>query len=437
MGGSRAKRRALVCLVGAMLIVPTTARAQEAPPTTPAPAPDPTQPAPPPPPPPPTPFDMPMDAGRKALDEKARARFDIAATEPKLAEATVQRDTLQDRWDRLTAQLVRLDAERQQIMSNLSTARAHVAASAARAYVNSGTERINAALESMGEAQDFLDVSRDMHLISTYGDYEMAQVEKFEAEKERVEQRILDVSRERAEVRDDLDAAILVVDGLAAFLKDAQVRLMKAEETIVKFYNAATTAGSPILGPNQLTAYQMAEFVKQNGYTPHITVTIEELAQLFLDESAKVGVRGDVAWAQSILETGGFGFAGSMVEPGDNNYAGVGACDSCHRGFIFPDARTGARAQMQLLRIYTDKSVTLDSFEDEIVLKGTLKLGFRGKVQSWWDLTGTWATANDYGIRVYDLYMRMVQFASTLPPPPTPTEPPPALTPTAPPASSP
>ena len=29
-------------------------------------------------------------------------------------------------------------------------------------------------------------------------------------------------------------------------------------------------------------------------------------------------------------------------------------------------------------------------------------------MQSWWDLTGTWATATDYGIRLYDLYMRIV-----------------------------
>jgi hypothetical protein len=115
-----------------------------------------------------------------------------------------------------------------------------------------------------------------------------------------------------------------------------------------------------------------------------------------------------VAFAQSILETGGFGFAGSMVEWTDNNFAGIGACDSCHRGFIFPDARTGVRAQMQLLRVYVDPTVTATSLPDPLLLPGTLKLGFRGKVQSWWDLTGTWATATDYGIRVYDLYLRIV-----------------------------
>ena len=155
----------------------------------------------------------------------------------------------------------------------------------------------------------------------------------------------------------------------------------------------ATTAGSPIMGPNRLTAQQLADFIRNNGYTPHITVTIDELASYYIDEGAKLGIRGDVAFAQSIIETGGFNFSGSMVEVGDNNFAGIGACDSCHRGFIFPDARTGVRAQLQLLRVYVDPTVTATSLPDPLLLPGTLKLGFRGKVQSWWDLTGTWATA--------------------------------------------
>ena len=139
--------------------------------------------------------------------------------------------------------------------------------------------------------------------------------------------------------------------------------------------------------------------------------TIDELAQYYIEESEKLGIRGDVAYAQSILETGGFSFGGSMVEIPDNNYAGIGACDSCSRGFIFPDARTGVRAQMQLLRVYVDPTVTKDSLPDPLLLPGTLPLGFRGKVQSWWDLTRTSATAKDYGIPVYELYMRILNEA--------------------------
>ena len=71
--------------------------------------------------------------------------------------------------------------------------------------------------------------------------------------------------------------------------------------------------------------------------------------------SAAVGVRADIAFAQSMLETGGFSFpAGGQVLGTDNNFAGMGACDSCHGGNRFPDARTGVRAQLQQLRVYAD-----------------------------------------------------------------------------------
>ena len=48
-----------------------------------------------------------------------------------------------------------------------------------------------------------------------------------------------------------------------------------------------------------------------------------------------------------------------------------------------------------------------------------LNLGFRGKVQTWWDLWGTWATGAFYGQRVYDIYERMVAFAQLDPTPRT------------------
>ena len=201
-------------------------------------------------------------------------------------------------------------------------------------------------------------------------------------------------------------------------------RLAQAE--LQRFENLAISASSPIMGPNRLTAAQLAAFIRNNGYEPNLTVTIDELATYYIEESEKLGIRGDVAFAQSILETGGFNFAGSMVEIPDNNYAGIGACDSCTRGFIFPDARTGVRAQMQLLRVYVDESVTAESLPDPLLLPRTLRLGFRGRVQSWWDLTGTWATAKDYGIRVYALYLRMVSEAEATvaaPKPPAPAAP--------------
>jgi len=196
-----------------------------------------------------------------------------------------------------------------------------------------------------------------------------------------------------------------------AAIEDAKNKILSATVGIDEFHKAATSALSPILGPSFLTAKQMADFVMANGGHPNITVPLEQLAEDYLVEGAATGVRGDVAFAQSILETGSFANPGSSAT--DNNFAGIGWCDGCAHGYDFPDARTGVRAQLQLLRIYVDPNFPDATYKDPILLAGSLKLGFRGKPQTWWDLWGTWATGALYGQRVYDIYERMVAFAAT------------------------
>jgi hypothetical protein len=73
---------------------------------------------------------------------------------------------------------------------------------------------------------------------------------------------------------------------------------------------------------------------------------------------------------------------------------------------------------MQALRIYVDPDLKIDTLKDPLVMPKMLNLGFRGKVQTWWDLWGTWATGAFYGQRVYDIYERMATFAKTDPPHP-------------------
>ena len=59
---------------------------------------------------------------------------------------------------------------------------------------------------------------------------------------------------------------------------------------------------------------------------------------------------------------------------------------------------------MQALRIYVDPTLTAKTLKQPLVMPKMLNLGFRGKVQTWWDLWGTWATGAFYGQRVYDIY---------------------------------
>ena len=238
-------------------------------------------------------------------------------------------------------------------------------------------------------------------MLGTFGSNQKNLLDEYLALKQRVDGQVAEIQgvsdRAAATVRN----ANKRLDDLRATIADSRTRIAVSLAGIHDFQTAATSATSPILGPSRLTAKQMADYVVAQHYTTHITVPIEVLAQIYLDEGAATGVRGDVAFAQSILETGGFANPGSAAT--DNNFAGIGWCDSCEHGFDFPDAKTGVRAQLQLLRVYVDPMFPDATYKDKILLPGTLTLGFRGKVQTWWDLWGTWATGALYGQRLRHL----------------------------------
>jgi hypothetical protein len=159
-----------------------------------------------------------------------------------------------------------------------------------------------------------------------------------------------------------------------------------------------------LLGPSRLTAAQLAALVR-DGHHPRITVSIDELAQIYVEEGNALGVRADMAWAQSIVETGWFGFRGSMVQPDDNNFSGLGACDSCSRGRLYASARLGVRAQMQLLRGYADPHPPhgYSMYPPK---------SYRGIAPTWWQMgNGHWATSTRYASAVISMYGRMLDFA--------------------------
>ncbi len=119
---------------------------------------------------------------------------------------------------------------------------------------------------------------------------------------------------------------------------------------------AATLTRTPIMGPNILTAAQMVAWYNSRQHAPYAVpgISVRDLAQVFLWEGASENVRGDIAFAQSIVETGFFGYVGSIVKPERWNFAGMGACDSCNSGTQFSSPRAGVRVQIQDLRNYAD-----------------------------------------------------------------------------------
>ena len=92
------------------------------------------------------------------------------------------------------------------------------------------------------------------------------------------------------------------------------------------------TSVTPLVGQSRLTGAQIAAWFAKQGVTPTIVTPILDLANIFVDEGNAQNVRGDIAFAQSVLETGWFAYKGSMVKPTDHNFSGLGACDTCTSG---------------------------------------------------------------------------------------------------------
>lgn len=153
--------------------------------------------------------------------------------------------------------------------------------------------------------------------------------------------------------------------------KDANLdKLAVAEADILaEFFgmeSSTETEKTAIMGKAQATAQQMALFCRNKNSTPQLTsCSLEQLAEMFIEEGEAEGVRGDVAFAQSLHETGYFKFGG-IVLPTQNNYAGIGALNGNATGQAasFPDPRTGVRAQIQHLKAYASTEALVNECVD-------------------------------------------------------------------------
>ncbi|WP_347133978.1 N-acetylmuramoyl-L-alanine amidase [[Clostridium] symbiosum] len=146
----------------------------------------------------------------------------------------------------------------------------------------------------------------------------------------------------------------LSVDGNLKKMAVAEADILAAH-----FKQEAKPQGkTEIMGEPVATAAQMALYCRSKNAAPQLTsCTLEELAQLFIEEGQAEGVRGDAAFAQSLKETGFFKYGG-IVLPSQNNYAGIGALNGNAQGQAasFPTPRIGVRAQVQHLKAYATES---------------------------------------------------------------------------------
>lgn len=102
------------------------------------------------------------------------------------------------------------------------------------------------------------------------------------------------------------------------------------------------TWNAPIMGrslarPEQMTAYAL----RDNPFAP-------DLAGLYLGLASRLGVRGDVAYAQALVETNGFRMDG-WAERGRYNFGGLGVTRPGDPGISFRSPEEGVLAHLQAL----------------------------------------------------------------------------------------
>ena len=108
--------------------------------------------------------------------------------------------------------------------------------------------------------------------------------------------------------------------------------------------------GTAIMGTAKATAAQMQAYIR--GVNPNVPQSVIDMIPLYLSEGNAEGVRGDVAFAQSCLETGNFTFSGSAVTLDQCNYCGMGVTAAGVKGNSFASPQIGIRAQIQHLKAY-------------------------------------------------------------------------------------
>ncbi len=167
--------------------------------------------------------------------------------------------------------------------------------------------------------------------------------------------------------------------------------------------------GTPsILGPSTLTVSVLRAWWNSTGrgQPTRLGIAIEDLIALYLSEGDAEGVRGDMALAQAVLETGHF----TNSDTSRHNYAGIAHYDGTSSGTPFASPIIGVRAQIQLLKKYAlgnDASLTNPNVAPRAGASAT----------TWGGLAGTWASATTYWTSLSSVYESMLAHVGTSPAP--------------------
>lgn len=137
---------------------------------------------------------------------------------------------------------------------------------------------------------------------------------------------------------------------MAQFRKDIRTEMDGGAGNGSNSSIADTSSYTKIMGKAVATAEQMRAYIQKKN--PSVEQSVLDMVPLYVSEGEAEGVRGDIAFAQSCLETGNFGFSGSAVRLEQNNFCGMGVTENGMRGNSFDTPQLGIRAQVQHLKAY-------------------------------------------------------------------------------------
>jgi murein DD-endopeptidase MepM/ murein hydrolase activator NlpD len=130
---------------------------------------------------------------------------------------------------------------------------------------------------------------------------------------------------------------------------------------------------------------------------------IGDLIAIYLSEGDAEGVRGDMAFAQAVAETGYFTNSDTSI----NNFAGIAHYDGAASGAGFRDPIIGVRAHIQLLKKFA-------AGNDVSLANADVSPNAGAAATTWGALAGTWASAPTYWTLLSDVYGSMLSAAGTI-----------------------
>lgn len=171
-----------------------------------------------------------------------------------------------------------------------------------------------------------------------------------------------------------------------------------------------------ITGKAIASSYQLSTYLKNINNEAKLNCTIDELANMYIEEGNVENIRGDIAFAQACVETGYFKYGG-IVLWAQNNYCGLGALDSNTTGqaATFESPRIGIRAQIQHLKAYANNESLVQQCVDprfKYVQRGCSQyVEYLGQKEN---PTGKgWATGANYGSKILSVLNNILKISDT------------------------